>query len=243
MQALRTYRRVRLQMATGIAALLLAAGAGATLAATRAARVPSAAAACLNHHGALQLAAAKGCPKGSTRIKIPLRALVGATGATGPAGPQGSPGQTGQTGQTGQKGPTGQPGAPGPVTTMAPSGSTQTGLFNLDGYETVGNFIGGSVSFPLELASAPKWVEIPWGTNPDPTDCPGTVDAPAAAPGYLCLYDRISGNVDPSGGLNLQVQDVDGYAGTASRFGARLSTRAQATGEVEVEGSWAVTAP
>jgi hypothetical protein len=126
---------------------------------------------------------------------------------------------------------------------MAPSGSTQYGLFNLDGYETADDFIGTSISFPLELASAPKWVEVPFGAaNPDPTDCPGTADAPAAAPGYLCLYDRISGNVLASSGLNLQVQNVDGYAGTVSRFGARLSTRAAATGEVEVEGSWAVTA-
>jgi len=224
------YRRFQLQVAIAIAALLIAAG--ATLAATRASRAPSVAVACLNRHGALQLASRKGCPKGSVRIKIPLRALVGARGATGSAGAQGSPGQTGQTGQ------------PGPVTTAAPSGSTQTGVFNVDGYETTDEFIGGSISFPLELASAPKWVEIPWGvTNPDPTDCPGTADAPAAAPGYLCLYDRISGNVALSSGLNLQVQNVDGYAGTVSRFGARLSTRAATTGEVEVLGSWAVTAP
>ncbi len=164
-----------------------------------------------------------------------------AVGPQGPAGPQGA---AGPQGSAGTQGAAGQAGAAGPVTTTAPSGITQYGLFNVDGYETAGNFIGGSISFPLELASAPKWVEVPFGgTNPNPTACPGTADAPAAAPGYLCLYDRISGNVLLSSGFNLQVQDVDGYAGTVSRFGARLSTRASTTGEVEVEGSWAVTAP
>lgn len=57
------------------------------------------------------------------------------------------------------------------------------------------------------------------------------------------LYDRITGNVDATSGIDLQVQDVDGFAGTVSPFGARLSARAAATGEVVVEGSWAVTAP
>jgi hypothetical protein len=117
-------------------------------------------------------------------------------------------------------------------------------LFNVDGYETAGGFVGSSISFPLELASAPKWVEVPLGgPNPSPTDCPGTPDAPAAAPGYLCLYDRISGDVYSVSGANLQVQDVDGDSGTVSPFGARLSAEADQTGEVEVEGSWAVTAP
>jgi hypothetical protein len=229
------HRRFQLSLVVGMAALVVVAGAGVTIAATGSARTASAAVACLNRRGALELAFRRGCRKGSTRIKIPLRALVGAPGATGSAGRQGSAGQTGQTGQ---------PGAPGPVTTLAPSGSTQYGLFNLDGYETAGDSIGGSISFPLVLASAPKWVEVPFGaTNPNPTACPGTAGAPAAAPGYLCLYDRIAGNVSTISGLNLQVQDVNGNGATVSRFGARLSTTAAATGEVEAEGSWAVTAP
>ncbi len=183
---------------------------------------------CVNHRSGV-LYQAHRCARHDKKLSWSTVGPEGPAGAQGAAGPQGAAGQAG---------------AAGPVTTAAPSGVTQYGLFNVDGYETAGNFIGGNISFPLELASAPKWIEVPFsGTNPNPTACPGTADAPAAAPGYLCLYDRISGNVSPSSGLNLQVQDVDGYAGTVSRFGARLSTRASATGEVEVEGSWAVTAP
>ena len=105
-------------------------------------------------------------------------------------------------------------------------------------------FLGSSISFPLELSSAPKWVEIPFGvTNPDPAHCPGTAESPSAAPGYLCIYDRIVGNDFSSDGNRLQVSDINGDGGTVSPFGARITARATSNGEVEVEGSWAVTAP
>jgi hypothetical protein len=136
-------------------------------------------------------------------------------------------------------------GIAGPVTTTAPAGSTQRGAFVLRGYETAGQFIGSSISFPLQLAAAPIGViEVPWATSPKPAHCSGTPQAPTADPGYVCLYDRFSTNVSLSpNGFNLQAADVDGNGGVASTFGLRIVTRALTTGGVDVEGSWAVTAP
>lgn len=163
----------------------------------------------------------------------------GKQGTRGPAGSQGVPGPTGSAGPSGEPG---APGAPGPTTTIAPSGSTQRGYFVVEGYQAASGFLGTSASFPLTLASPPLGaVEVP--LNGTAAHCPGTPQAPAADRGWLCVYDRFSSNVSLSAGFNLQIGDIDGTGGSASAFGARLITRANTTGTVFVEGSWAVTAP
>jgi len=168
-----------------------------------------------------------------TKAKINKRTISALQGSRGLQGPQGIPGA---------KGPKGDQGPPGPVTTMAPSGLTQRGFFNLEDTESAGQFFASAISFPLELSSAPKPVVVPHGgPNPDPTHCPGTVDAPTAAPGYLCLYDAYSFN-SATANTNPSVYNVDAVGG-ASPFGARIETAAQTTGVAYVEGSWAVTAP
>jgi len=231
-------RRSRWLLIPAVASVLVVAagaGAGITVAAKGTSSRPTRVIACTTRAGVLELELHGHCTKGLVRISLPLTAI---TGVTGPAGPQGSAGATGLTGSAGPQG------IPGPTTTTAPAGSTQRGLYNVDGYEVSGQFLGGSISFPLELTSEPKWVEVPFGgPNPDATHCPGTVEAPSAAPGYLCLYDEFVSNVTTPTGTNLQVQNVNGFGGTVSPFGARLVARANATGEVIVEGSWAVTAP
>jgi hypothetical protein len=77
---------------------------------------------------------------------------------------------------------------------------------------------------------------IPAG-SPVPAGCSGTVQAPAAAPGHLCVFQIASsgaafvGFVDPanpSGGV---------------RYGALVHYDATAAGNVEAFGSWAATAP
>ena len=136
--------------------------------------------------------------------------------------------------------------SPGPTTTLAPSGSTQRGAFAVDGYAAAtGSFVRSSISYPLQLSAEPLEVEVPYGgTNPDPAHCGGTPQAPGAARGYLCLYDRASSNVSVGGsGSNVQVSDVDGFGATTNVWGGELITRAAATGSVSVTGSWAVTAP
>lgn len=160
----------------------------------------------------------------------------------GNAGPVGPPGQPGQPGQPGPKGDTGAQGVPGPVTTTAPSGITQRGFFYISGYAT--EAMATSITFPLKLSASPTAVEVPWAApNPDPTHCPGTVDAPSAAPGYLCVYDGTPTNVaQTQWGGYLQIVDADGHGG-ASPFGAALTARVASTGSIDFPGSWAVTAP
>jgi hypothetical protein len=59
--------------------------------------------------------------------------------------------------------------------------------------------------------------------NPNPTHCPGSPQAPSAAPGYLCLYDRHEANVGQAVPPEyLQVDDTDERFGHASPFAARL---------------------
>jgi hypothetical protein len=149
----------------------------------------------------------------------------------------------GPTGPRGTQGPQGNAGPPGPATGTASSGLTQRGVFNLEALEGAGDFFGASISFPLELASAPKPVVVPaGGPNPDPAHCPGTVDAPSAAPGYLCLYDAFAANSSGTASTNPSVYSIDGQVG-ASPFGAKIETTAVSTALAYVEGSWAVTAP
>lgn len=168
----------------------------------------------------------------------------GAQGDRGPQGAQGEPGSPGAQGIQGIQGNQGIQGVPGPTTTTAPSGSTQRGSFVLEGYEPAGGTIGSSISYPLELSAPPLEVEVPvGGTNPDPTHCPGTPEAPTAARGYLCIYDRFSGNVSKPTGTSLEVANVDGFGGTTNAWGGRIVALASTTGVVDVEGSWAVTAP
>ena len=151
--------------------------------------------------------------------------------------------QIAKAGTPGPRGPAGSQGLPGPVTNNAPSGLTQRGVFEISGYETQSNDLGTSVSFPLQLASAPTVVIVPFGGS-DP-HCLGTPGAPAAAAGYLCLYIRTSLNVttSQSGIYYVYPQEPDQLAYGAAPFGVILTARAASLGWAVVGGSWAVTAP
>ncbi len=182
------------------------------------------------------------CKRGEKRLVLNQ---TGPRGLTGAPGAQGVPGTQGTQGVQGVQGIQGIQGVPGPTTTTAPSGSTQRGSFVVEGYaHAADDEVASSISYPLELSAAPTEVEVPrGGTNPDPAHCPGTAEAPTAARGYLCIYDRFSGDVFEALGSNLQVGNVDGVGGTTNEWGGRMIALASAAGTVDVEGSWAVTAP
>jgi hypothetical protein len=167
--------------------------------------------------------AGKRCPRHSTPLPF---------NQVGPRGRQGVPGVQGVQG------------IPGPVTTTAPSGVTQRGLFYIAG-DTTYRELGTSITFALELSASPTVVEVPNGVpNPDPAHCPGSPEAPSAAPGYLCLYDKLEEDVSQVfADEYLQVSDVDNRMGEASPFGAKLVAAPQRAGHVDIVGSWAVTAP
>lgn len=167
--------------------------------------------------------AGKRCPRHSTPLPFDRVGPRGAQGIQGVQGPQG---------------------IPGPVTTTAPSGFTQRGFFDIAG-STDGRNLATSIAFPFELSASPTVVEVPNGVpSPDPTHCPGSPQAPSAAPGYLCVYDLFEANVGQLfAGKYLQITDGNAL-GHASPFGAQLFVTPQNPGgDTEIDGSWAVTAP
>ena len=71
------------------------------------------------------------------------------------------------------------------------------------------------------------------------SECPGTVNAPTALAGNLCVYEGSSGNASEV----LIGDPVSGRSPGTSRFGATLSAVGGFDSNFSVTGSWAVTAP
>jgi hypothetical protein len=165
-----------------------------------------------------------------------------------PTGPQGPAGPKGDTGATGQQGPKGDTGPAGPLLDTLPSGRTLRGEFGIYGVGHVDNGIEAaseSISFPIALATAPNTKVVQNGTASLPPDCPGTAADPAAAPGWLCVYENRAQN-QRTGNYPSVSAPGSGFSPSAGRFGATLVLQGQAGGAEWFywsEGTWAVTAP
>jgi hypothetical protein len=130
-------------------------------------------------------------------------------------------------------------GQPGPATTVLAKGQTLRGTFGF-----VGNALDNSgdidaVSFGLHLTSAPTVVIVPPATTGTGPCAGGTVLAPKAKNGYLCVFEDtlVNGSlhVDPTVG-------ADGGTKNASPFGfIAAAAPTTASGLVAAFGSWAVT--
>jgi hypothetical protein len=92
------------------------------------------------------------------------------------------------------------------------------------------------ISFGLQLASPPTAQYIA-NAGAATADCFGTVSAPEAAPGHLCVYESIRSNVGFAGVFNSV-----GSPGS-DRTGAIVVGRSVAAGEYYVTGKWALTIP
>jgi hypothetical protein len=157
-------------------------------------------------------AKAKAAPKGKAGPRGPAGAK-GATGAAGPAGPAGSQGPAGAAGAAGGKGESGatgtgvegkegKEGAPGkegvkgkegsPWTAggVLPAGKTETGTFAAQGPENDEIYVPISFAIPIEGETITKaWIgPKAQGDNPPAFCAGGSVSAPAAEPGALCIY-------------------------------------------------------
>jgi hypothetical protein len=150
------------------------------------------------------------------------RALRGRRGATGPAGTTGMPGATGATGTVGS---------------VLPMGQTETGVYFAEGTATTSaDLAAASISFTVPLASAPTASIVTSGST---ANCPGSVSAPAAAAGYLCVYVGVNTDVGEEA-----VYDPYGDPGdTTSRWGAGIVVDSAGAGNFYSDGAWAVTAP
>jgi collagen triple helix repeat protein len=184
-------------------------------------------------------------PAGSAGVK-------GDTGATGPIGPQGL---TGPTGPQGPAGPAGEDGETG-FAEVLPAGETETGVWAFGKSKVVGNV---AVSFPIPLAAAldnsqvhylnKAGQEVHFDESEEDlmkeepsTQCLGTVSAPSALPGNLCVY---TASVSSAFMMSERIMDPaltsPGTVGGTGTMGAWLFFQLIVP-EGEGHGTWAVTA-
>jgi hypothetical protein len=150
-------------------------------------------------------------------------------------GPKGATGATGPTGAQGPQGPRGEQGESGTFLSSLPSGKTLTGVYGISGHvETAGDTAAeDAISFQVPLSTPP--VEYIVSSGSPTAECPGTVDEPEAAPGYLCLYEEHVYGAD--GEL-----EAEATGSGKSGFAVFLAGPTVAGG-YNYYGTWAVTAP
>lgn len=157
---------------------------------------------------------------------------------------------------TGPQGPPGPPGtaAAAPGATL-PQGATLRGVFHaVDTHPTTGasKTAGEGVSYDgYRLSARPAANLVPVGGGPT-TNCPGTLAAPEAASGELCVY------IGDQAADTLRVIDPVGGVSGLSYMVATMTTTTTGTGKVStmgfmfdadngsgnvayVRGTWAVT--
>jgi hypothetical protein len=184
-----------------------------------------------------------------------LQGKVGVPGAQGPAGPAGSQGPAGAGGVKGDTGAQGLPGKEGVAgkdgkegkagqtgfTETLPSGKTETGGWALS--PSAEGLAVAAISFniPLNTELSPEHVFFVGGTG-NGSACLGTVEAPTATPGNLCVYHNSAQFVDL---LKITFKEIISYtykSGGASKVGAFLAFEAEASAPRLGAGTWAVTA-
>lgn len=164
---------------------------------------------------------------------------TGEKGAEGQRGAQGAPGNngtTGPSGPTGPKGPTGPTGQTGYTETL-PKGKTETGVWAAPLVQT---FEGGAegtaaISFNIPLAAEPTLVYVTEEEGSHAPECAGTVSAPTAEEGFLCIY---TSNQVLSTLKEAEASKVGAYLTLTA---GELPSKGIAYG-VTVHGTWAVTA-
>jgi hypothetical protein len=153
-------------------------------------------------------------------------------GAAGPVGPVGAPGAVGPQGPGGAPGPAGPAGA---LASVLPAGATETGVFGgTDKDKSAGAtaLAYAPISFAVPLAAAPEPHYV--APNGSPTaDCPGSLEAPAATSGQLCVY-----GAEQSATPELQ-DATSGKDDEASAYGLIVAVGG-ATGTAYISGTWAV---
>lgn len=172
-----------------------------------------------------------------------LRGLRGAPGVAGATGPAGAQGAAGAAGQAGAQGPPGAAIFDGPV----PAGKTVTGTWGanigeVQAKQGIGFFEALPVRAPAPLAIGVKGAGIARDVD-ESAACAGTVLAPTAPPGMLCVYvrDASAVNVAP---IRLPSSRWRGGASPANVYGfAWFFNAAVNASGMRAEGTWAYTAP
>jgi hypothetical protein len=201
----------------------------------------------------------------SLQGKAGAKGATGAAGAAGPAGapgagtagPQGAPGTPGAAGKEGPAGKEGKQGPPGTTgfTATLPKGETETGTWASQSFKYQGErrVVITPISFNIPLSSSLTKTQVFFipaeGANPDPDQCPGSVAAPGATEGNLCVYAgflTLKPDVE-TGGIDDPSAEF-GVAGAATTGASLLFEPAPSESEPETfesglaYGTWAVTA-
>ena len=161
----------------------------------------------------------------------------GATGATGPTGEAGEEGLEGEAGPKGATGVTGPEGSPWTAGGTLPSGKSEYGTWSAGPISEGGFGTWTSISIPIPLASGPALHYMGEGATPT-TPCPGTFEAPKAAPGNLCVYR--------SNGFELAfAEEENPETGISAEGAGKSGANLFFAGEEfqSARGVWVVTAP
>ena len=126
------------------------------------------------------------------------------------------------------------------ISSELPSGKTLTGVFQATDAlpRKAKSFAEATISFTFPLAASPS-VEVIQAGGSASEHCPGSAEAPSAAPGYLCLYTMSS--TGPVGTYSPATE-----APGAARNGAVAFTELECEEvpcNARLVGTWAVTAP
>jgi hypothetical protein len=116
--------------------------------------------------------------------------------------------------------------------------TTIRGSYFVVGNGPIGAQFADNISYGVNLAAAPTPHYILSGTTP-PTGCSGTVAAPAAAPGQLCIFEQLNNNSTTTRGA----VSATGTFGASSTFGSGVYATVAAAGQMYVYGSWALGVP
>jgi hypothetical protein len=165
-----------------------------------------------------------------------LRGARGALGPTGGVGPQGI------QGPEGKRGSRGEPGVPGfSALSLLPKGSSESGEFSVSLPSVAeGAIVEGTATFPIPLTTPiEKQVEVTPVAKPA-TNCLGPG---LAARGWLCIYTRTKVNTEFQRAFDPESFEEVEPPGRSGRFGFGMKWKAEKEGEVEVAGTWTVTAP
>ncbi len=186
---------------------------------------------------------------------------AGAAGGSGAAGEKGEKGDKGEKGEKGNTGEAGMCSQAKPECKLA-AGATLTGVWGTQGVGSslvqisfpvevspapTGLYESDILGFHIGAVLKDGTYEF-YGPHPTPEEleeveedeaafkaaCPGTVDAPAATSGFLCIYPgKKEGNVT-------EVTTNSGRAEAVNPFGVVVPLAPEAAGST-LRGSWAVT--
>ena len=154
--------------------------------------------------------------------------------------PAGLQGPKGEKGDKGDKGDTGDQGDPGPFPGTLPSGKTISGAFHIRAPNSSTAIFGIDISYGFTLASEPTPHYVKIG-DPPLAACPGSDSNPQAQAGHLCMYEAHASNLNTT--RCIFRTETSTSCATAGKTGAGLQIQANAAGEINLFGTWAVTSP